>query len=100
RSVRELTELATNVVKPQLERSTGVGEVSIVGGQERAIKIWVDGQRLAAYNLPITAVRDAIARQNANLPGGNVTGERNEATLRTMGRISDPRAFADLTVAT
>src|SRR5690606_17421889 len=58
RSVRELTELADKIVRVQLERSTGVGEVRIVGGQERAIKIWIDAERLNAYGLPITAVRD------------------------------------------
>src|SRR5207244_13000892 len=53
RSVRELTELADKVVKPLLERSTGVGEISIVGGLGRAINVWVDADRLAAYQIPI-----------------------------------------------
>ena len=48
RSVRELTELADKVVKVQLERSAGVGEVQVVGGLERAINVWVDPERLAA----------------------------------------------------
>jgi HAE1 family hydrophobic/amphiphilic exporter-1 len=100
RSVRELTELATNSVKPLLERADGVGEVNVVGGQERAIKIWLDSGRLAAYQVSVQAVRDAIARQNANLPGGNVTSAGTEATLRTMGRVRDPREFADIVVAT
>jgi HAE1 family hydrophobic/amphiphilic exporter-1 len=99
RTVRELTELADNVVKPLLERADGVGEVRVVGGQERAIKIWLDSDRLAAYRLSIQAVRDAIARQNANLPGGNITTSQSESTLRTMGRVQDPRAFADIVVA-
>jgi hydrophobic/amphiphilic exporter-1 (mainly G- bacteria), HAE1 family len=100
RPIRELTELADKVVKVQLERSTGVGEVQIVGGLERAINIWIDPDRLAAYNLPITAVRDALVRQNAEVPGGNVTGTTREQTLRTMGRFSESRDFNDLVVAT
>src|SRR5215475_5458896 len=52
RSHRELTELADKVVKVQIERSTGVGEVWIVGGLERAINVWVDADRLAAYHIP------------------------------------------------
>jgi HAE1 family hydrophobic/amphiphilic exporter-1 len=100
RSLRELTEIADKIVKVQLERSAGVGEVRLVGGLERAINIWVDADRLAAYQIPITAVRDAIQRQNANLPGGNVTGGAREEVLRTMGRIADPRAFNDLVIAT
>jgi hydrophobic/amphiphilic exporter-1 (mainly G- bacteria), HAE1 family len=99
RSVRELTELADRVVKVRLERSSGVGEVSIVGGLERAINVWVDANRLAAYRLPITAVRDAIANQNINVPGGNVTAGIEEQTLRTLGRVVDPKAFNDLVIA-
>src|SRR5256712_2555493 len=100
RSLRELTEIADKIARPQLERSPGVGEVRIVGGLPRAINVWVDADRLAAYQLPITSVRDALVRQNADLPGGNVTAGLNEASLRTMGRIAEPRAFNDLVVAT
>jgi HAE1 family hydrophobic/amphiphilic exporter-1 len=100
RPLRELTELADKVVKVQLERAYGVGEVRLVGGLNRAINIWVEADRLAAYQLPITAVRDAVVRQNADLPGGNVTAGPREASLRTRGRVADPRAFDDLVIAT
>jgi HAE1 family hydrophobic/amphiphilic exporter-1 len=100
RSLRELTEIADKTVRPLLERSVGVGEVRIVGGLPRAVNVWVDPDRLAAYQIPITNVRDAVVRQNADLPGGNVTAGLNEASLRTMGRIAEPRGFNDLVVAT
>ncbi len=100
RTLRELTEIADKIVRPQLERSSGVGEVRIIGGLPRAINIWVDPDRLAAYQVPITSVRDGIVRQNADLPGGNVTAGLNEAALRTMGRVVEPKDFNDLVVAT
>jgi HAE1 family hydrophobic/amphiphilic exporter-1 len=100
RSRRELTELADKVVKVQLERALGVGEVEIHGGLQRAISIWVDPDRLAAYRIPITQVRDAVERQNANIPGGNVISNLREHTLRTIGRLPDARAFNDLVVTT
>jgi HAE1 family hydrophobic/amphiphilic exporter-1 len=100
RSQRELTELADKVVKVQLERALGVGEVEIRGGLERAISIWVDSDRLAAYQIPITAVREAIVRQNANVPGGNVISPLREQSLRTMGRLTTARAFNDLVITT
>jgi HAE1 family hydrophobic/amphiphilic exporter-1 len=99
RGVRELTELANQVVRVQLERASGVGEVLVIGGQERAIKVWLSADKLSAFGIPITAVRDAIAQQNANLPGGNVTTRTQEQTLRTMGRVVDPRDFGKLVVA-
>ena len=87
-------------MKVDLERALGVGEVRLSGGLLRAVNIWVEADRLAAYQIPITAVRDAIVRQNADIPGGNVTAGRQEQSLRTMGRVIDPRAFNDLVVAT
>ncbi len=100
RPLRELTELADKVVKIRLERSAGVGEVRIIGGLERSVNVWVEADRLAAFGIPVTDVRDAIVRQNADAAGGNVTLGARESTLRTIGRLADPRAFDDLVVAT
>ncbi|HEX8652028.1 MAG TPA: efflux RND transporter permease subunit [Pyrinomonadaceae bacterium] len=99
RSVRELTELGDKLVRVQLERAGGVGEVAVVGGLERAINVWVDAERLAAYRIPIAQVRDALRRQNVDVPGGNVDAGRREMTLRTLGKYTDPREFNDLVIA-
>src|SRR6478672_4077434 len=99
RSIRELTEFADKTVRVQLERVSGVSEVRVVGGLDRAINIWIDAERLAAYQIPVTAVNSALARQNTDVPGGNVTTGREELVLRTLGRYTDPRAFEDLVIA-
>jgi len=98
-SRRTLTDLADRIVKQQVERSRGVGEVELVGGLERTINVWVSADRLSAYELPATAVRDALIRHNADLPGGNVTGAAIEHSLRTLGRVTVPEQFADIVVA-
>jgi hydrophobic/amphiphilic exporter-1 (mainly G- bacteria), HAE1 family len=100
RPLRELTEIADKTVKPQLERSAGVGEVRLVGGRERAINVWLEADRLAAYQLSISQVRQAIQRQNADVPGGNVTAGAREQVLRTMGRLTSAREFNDLVITT
>ncbi|PYS00533.1 MAG: AcrB/AcrD/AcrF family protein, partial [Acidobacteria bacterium] len=90
RPLRELTELADKVIKEQIEHSPGVGEVKINGALERAINVWVDPDRLAAYQLPINAVHDAIVRQNADVPGGNVTsGMGAPVRIRDVGWAED-----------
>jgi hydrophobic/amphiphilic exporter-1 (mainly G- bacteria), HAE1 family len=99
-SIRELTEIADKVVKLPLERSPGVGEVQIVGGLARAVNIWIEADRLAAFRLPITDVRAALQQQNADLPGGNVTSDLQERTLRTVGRFTESEQFNDLVIAT
>ncbi|MGZ5482783.1 MAG: efflux RND transporter permease subunit, partial [Pyrinomonadaceae bacterium] len=99
RSIRELTELGDKTARPQLERVSGVGEVRVVGGLQRAINLWVDAERLEAYQIPITQVRQALQRQNADVPGGNVNTGREELVLRTLGRFTDPRQFEELVIA-
>ena len=63
------------------------------------LTVWIDAERLAAYQISIAQIRDALARQNADVPGGNVTTGKEELTLRTMGRFTDPRQFEDLVIA-
>ncbi|HEX3229237.1 MAG TPA: efflux RND transporter permease subunit, partial [Pyrinomonadaceae bacterium] len=98
RSIRELTEYGDKVVRPQLERAEGVGEVDVVGGLQRAINVWIDSERLAAYKIPITDVRNALVRQNADVPGGNVETGKRELVLRTLGRFTEPRQMEELVI--
>ena len=98
RTLRELTELADKVVKVRLERSDGVGDVQLVGGLSRAMNVWVEADRLEAYRLPITLVRDAIIRQNTDSAGGNVTRGAREETLRIIGRLTNAQAFNNLVI--
>ncbi len=99
RSLRELTEVADKQIKEVLERSSGVGEVRVVGGAQRAMNVWVDADRLAAYELPITAVRDALVRQNADIPGGNLTNAQREAAVRIPGRLQSAAEFDEIVIA-
>ena len=99
RSLRELTEFGDKIVRPQLERIGGVGEVRVVGGLDRAINVWIDAERLAAYQISIAQIRQALQRQNADVPGGNVITGKEELTLRTLGRFTVPRQFDDLVIA-
>ncbi|HEU4769793.1 MAG TPA: efflux RND transporter permease subunit, partial [Pyrinomonadaceae bacterium] len=61
--------------------------------------VWIDAERLAAYQISISAIRQALERQNTDVPGGNVTTGKEELTLRTLGRFTDPRQFGDLVIA-
>lgn len=96
---RELYELGEREVKDAIESVGGVGQVLMVGGQKRAVNVWVDANRLAAYKIPILSVRDAVARQNSDIPGGRVDEGKRELVLRTLGRFPDPKQFNDLVVA-
>lgn len=100
KSASELYLLADRYVKGVIESSPGVGLVSISGVAERAIKIDIDAKRLAAYQLSIAQVRDAVARQNTEVPGGRVDEGLRERSLRTLGRVSDAKDFPELVIET
>uniref|UniRef100_A0A7C2JZM1 Efflux RND transporter permease subunit n=1 Tax=Schlesneria paludicola TaxID=360056 RepID=A0A7C2JZM1_9PLAN len=100
RTGRELYVLADRFVKNVIESAKGVGLVEISGAEDRAVKINLDARRLAAHQLSILEVRDAIARQNAEVPGGRVDAGHREITLRTLGRVAHARNFPDLAIKT
>ncbi|MFO0858369.1 MAG: efflux RND transporter permease subunit [Phycisphaerales bacterium] len=99
RDLKELSEIANRQIAENLSSLAGVGSVTLVGGRPRAINVTIDTARLEAFGLSITDVRDALARQNLELPGGRVDQQRRELVLRTVGRVQDPRQFADIIVA-
>ena len=100
RDGRELYFLADRYVKNVIESSLGVGQVSISGSTDRAIKVNIDAKRLAAYGLSIAQVRDALARQNADVPGGRVDAGNKELNLRTLGRVDSVANFEKLVIET
>lgn len=100
RQPRELYVLADRCVKDVIESARGVGQVVITGSADRAVQINVEARRLAAYGLSILQVRDALVRQNADIPGGRVDAGTRELGLRTLGRFPHPRDFMDMVVAT
>lgn len=99
RDLIDLTEIAKKKIKENIETVSGVGAVDIVGGREREIHIVVNPLKLAALDLPINKVKDAIVQQNIEIPGGKVEQKDKEYVLRTLGRIEEARNFGDIVVA-
>ncbi len=100
RTPRELFVLADRYVKNVIESSSGVGQVQIAGAADRAVQVDVDARRLAAHELSILQVREALVRQNAEVPGGRLDQGLQERSLRTLGRVDHSRDFPDLVVDT
>jgi len=99
RSLREVTDIADKKIKQQIESINGVGDVQIIGGRRREIQIWVDPDKMRAFNVTVAQVADAVKAQNMEVPGGRVDEGARELTVRTMGRIVEPAEFNNLIVA-
>src|SRR5205814_3531506 len=96
--VRDITEYADKVLRRQLESLGGVGQVLVIGGRERQINIWLDADRLRAYNVTVTDVARALNAQNAEIPGGRIDQGASSITLRTRGRVQSVEEFGDIVV--
>lgn len=98
RSLLELTDIAINVFKERLQTIPGVSEVRIWGEKKYSMRIWMDPVKLAAYHLTPLDIRNALARENIELPSGRIEGRTTELTIRTIGRLQTPEDFNNLII--
>ncbi len=98
RNLLELTRFADEVFKERLQTIPGVSSVQIWGSKEYAMRIWLDPARLAAYQLSPLDVRNALQRENVELPSGRIEGTDVELTVRTLSRLESPQAFNELII--
>lgn len=98
RNLLELSAIAQNDFKERVQTIPGVSDISIWGDKKYAMRLWMDADKLAAYNLTPLDVLNAIRRDNVELPSGRVEGMNTELTVRTMGRLSDPDEFNNLII--
>ncbi len=98
---RDLTEFADKTIKERLQRITGVGQVTILGGRKRQIRVWLDADKLRAYNITADDVVAAIRRENTDVPGGNLAlpGERTEFSVKTKGEVRSVEDFRNIAIA-
>ena len=96
--IKDISEYADKVLRRQLESVGGVGQVLILGGRQRQINVWLDADRLRAYNLTVNDVSRALQAQNIETPGGRVDQGPQSLTLRTRGRIQSVVEFNDIVV--
>ena len=98
RPVRELTEIADKQIRRAIETVDGVGGVDISGGRNRQINIYMDLDKLNAYNLSAQDVEKAIQTENIEAPGGRVVRGPNEMGVRTLGRVERVAEFGNIIV--
>jgi HAE1 family hydrophobic/amphiphilic exporter-1 len=99
-SLRDVTDVAKHRVKEKIESVNGVGQISIIGGQERQINVWVDPDKMRSYNVTPAEVSGALRIQNMEFPSGRLDQGQTETSVRTVGKIQKPEQFDDVVVAT
>lgn len=98
RDLLELTEIAATTFKERFQTIQGVSEVQIWGEKRYSMRLWIDPARLSAYNITPLDVRNALLRENIELPTGRVEGTFTELSIRTLGRLSTPEDFNNMII--
>ena len=93
------TTLFDKSLQPELARIEGVGQVTVVGGENREIKINVNNDKLRYYNISILQISNAISRANLNFPTGSLKNTQQDVLVRLSGKFSSLDELSNLVVS-
>jgi len=95
----QLDEYAETRVAEQISMIPGVAQVNVFGAQKYAVRLYMNPYALAARNLTITQVAQAVQNGNTNLPSGTLYGATRTYTVQANGQLDDAAAYNNLVVA-
>ncbi|TKB96321.1 efflux RND transporter permease subunit [Pedobacter cryophilus] len=98
RNILELSDYAENVIAQRLQTIPGVSSVQIWGQKRFSMRLWLDPEKLSSYALTPLDVRNALDRQNVELPSGKISGDKTELTVKTVGNLTNEEEFNDLII--
>lgn len=98
RSLLELSELADLVVKEQLQTIQDVSSVSIWGEKKYCMRLWLDPVKMSGYGITPMDVKNALDRENVELPSGTIEGNTTELEIRTLGQMHTTKEFNDIVI--
>jgi HAE1 family hydrophobic/amphiphilic exporter-1 len=99
KSPQELSTWATQVLQKRLENVRGVGSVSLVGGVQRQVNLYVRPEALEALGVGIDQVVAAVRSENQELPMGAIRSLEQERVVQINARMKRPEDFREIVVA-
>jgi len=94
----ELSDYAENVLQNKFQTIPEVSSVNIVGQKRPAMRIWIDPDKLNAYNITFNDITTVLNKENVEVPSGKIYGAKTELTIRALGRLTTEKDFRDLIV--
>ena len=92
-------EYADTLLAQRISMVSGVSRVQLYGAQKYAVRVQVDPDELAAHNIGIDEVQNAIASSNTNLPTGRFDGDKQAFTIESSGTLSNAAQYRPVIVA-
>jgi multidrug efflux pump len=94
----EISDYADRYVRDRLQNLPGVAEVRIFGERRYAMRVWLDRTRLAAYDLTVQEVEEALRQQNVEVPSGRIESLQREFTVLSRTGLTTPEQFRQIVV--
>lgn len=98
KDIKEVSHLASTVIKERIQTIPGVNRVNIVAERKYAMRLRLDPLKLASYQLTAEDIRLALLRENIDLPSGRIEGDNNELSIRTLGRLTTVDEFDQMII--
>ncbi len=98
RSLLELSEIADLTVKEQLQTISDVSGVMIWGEKKYSMRMWLDPVKMSGYGITPMDIKNAVDKENVELPSGSIEGNTTELTIRTLGLMHTAKEFNDLII--
>ncbi len=98
RSTLDLTNLAERQIKDRLQVLSGVGGINFGGEKRTSMRIWLDSEKMAARQITAADIRALLAKENVELPSGQIEGQERSLSILARGRMDRPDQYADLIV--
>ena len=93
-----MSDYSENVLQEKLQTIPGISSIAIYGQQKPAMRLWLDPNKMSAYNLTASDVNNALAKENVEMPGGKIRGGLTELTIKTRGRLVTEDDFNNMIV--
>lgn len=97
-SILEVSDVVDRFVKDRLQTIPGIAGIKMFGEKKYAMRLWVDPEKLHARGLTPVDLKQAVDRENMELPSGRIEGENTELSIRTLGLLTTPKSFNDLVI--
>ncbi len=98
RSHLEVSDYAENLLAERLQTIPGVSTLQIWGQKKFAMRVWFDPAKLSAFGLTPMDVKQALDRENVELPSGKIAGDNTELILNTKGKLTNEESFNNLII--
>ena len=98
RSLLEISEIADLTVKEQLQTIPDVSSVEIWGEKKYSMRLWLDPIKMAGYGITPMDVKNAVDKENVELPSGSIEGNTMELSIRTLGLMHTADEFNNLII--